>query len=296
MYSCAAAPYAIDTRARQRQITNSPPPSHVSNGITCTIEQFDERKPYAADQAQPIELVPQTDLHVAEALGDGSFRYLGKLEGANSGALDGVPTMDRAGNFYFVSPRSFEDTKATIHTGRYASGRLAGVRLVPGSLSRDTTFWFNMDVEVSADGNRLYATDNIQRYLLGGGIAQSNFFVAERRDGGFYRSEHSEEIFEAINTVKLEYAAAISEDELTIFFNRTDIDALRREDMRGIGIFMAMRPTPDAAFESPKRIEAITGFVEGPTVSADDCILYYHRKNGEMFSLYRVTREDCVRR
>ncbi len=239
---------------------------------------------------------PLTDLHVAEALGDGSFRYLGKLEGANSGALDGVPTMDRAGNFYFVSPRSYADTKATIHTGRYASGRLAGVRLVPGSLSRDTTFWFNMDVEVSADGNRLYATDNIQRYLLGGGIAQSNFFVAERRDGGFYRSEHSEEIFEAINTVKLEYAAAISEDELTIFFNRTDIDALRREDMRGIGIFMATRPTPDAAFESPKRIEAITGFVEGPTISSDDCILYYHRKNVGMFSLYRVTREDCVQR
>src|SRR5262245_43242683 len=46
-----------------------------------------------------------TDLHWAERVTPLSFRYRGKIEGANTDALEGVPTLDRNGTLYFVSPR-----------------------------------------------------------------------------------------------------------------------------------------------------------------------------------------------
>jgi hypothetical protein len=33
-----------------------------------------------------------------------------------------------------------------------------------------------------------------------------------------------------------------------------------------------------------------TGFVEGPTLSPDEKSLYYHKREGGVFVIYRVTR------
>lgn len=40
-------------------------------------------------------------------------------------------------------------------------------------------------------------------------------------------------------------------------------------------------------------IEAIgaSDFVEGPAISPDDRALYYHKREGDKFRLYRVTRK-----
>lgn len=56
----------------------------------------------------------QTDLHWAERIDDLTFRYRGRIEGANSAHLDDVPTMARNGRFCFVSPRAYEQTLATL--------------------------------------------------------------------------------------------------------------------------------------------------------------------------------------
>ena len=55
-----------------------------------------------------------TDLHWAERITATSFRYGGKIEGANTKALEGVPTLDRNGTLYFISPRSYGETLSTI--------------------------------------------------------------------------------------------------------------------------------------------------------------------------------------
>jgi hypothetical protein len=39
-----------------------------------------------------------------------------------------------------------------------------------------------------------------------------------------------------------------------------------------------------------RKIEAIDGFAEGPTLSPDGKALYYHKREGKRFVLYRVTR------
>jgi hypothetical protein len=44
-----------------------------------------------------------TDLHWAGRIAPTSFRYSGKIEGVNTKALEGVPTLDRKGSLHFVS-------------------------------------------------------------------------------------------------------------------------------------------------------------------------------------------------
>ena len=47
-----------------------------------------------------------TDLHWAERIDDLTFRYRGRIDGVNTTVLEGVPSLDREGNLYFISPRS----------------------------------------------------------------------------------------------------------------------------------------------------------------------------------------------
>jgi hypothetical protein len=51
-----------------------------------------------------------TNLHWAERIDDLKFRYKGEIAGVNTSALEGVPSMDRQGDFYFVSTRSYNET------------------------------------------------------------------------------------------------------------------------------------------------------------------------------------------
>ena len=39
-----------------------------------------------------------------------------------------------------------------------------------------------------------------------------------------------------------------------------------------------------------QKITAATGFVEGPALSPDEDSLYYHKREGNLFVIYRVTR------
>ena len=57
-------------------------------------------------------------------------------------------------------------------------------------------------------------------------------------------------------------------------------------------IYRAARTGPTATFAAPQLVSAITGFVEGPTLSPDEKSLYYHRHNtaNGRFEIHRVTR------
>ncbi len=74
-----------------------------------------------------------------------------------------------------------------------------------------------------------------------------------------------------INDKHLNYAADTSADELEFFFTRT-IEV-------GPAIYMATRKSTSKPFGQPKKIDAITGFAEAPSISPDDLSLYYHEKN-----------------
>ena len=145
-----------------------------------------------------------------------------------------------------------------------------------------------MDVEISADGETLYATDN-HKPLFGSAPDASTFFVARKMpDGSFMRDPRSNAIMKNINaTDALQYAAGISSDELTIYFTRA------RPGKGEIGIYVATRSSKTAAFDIPLRIEAIQGFVEAPTVAPDNCAIYFHKKINGRFRIFRATKSAC---
>ncbi|MEZ5997642.1 MAG: hypothetical protein R3B98_02990 [Hyphomonas sp.] len=235
----------------------------------------------------------QTDIHMAERIDALHFRYLGKLAGANSDALDGVPSLARDGSFVFVSPRAYDAAHRTLWIADFRDGVVLDPELVRGDYSRAKGGWLNIDAEISADGGTLYYVENKWR-LFGGGIGTSNLRMAEKTsDGGFSKTDRSVSDFDAINSDKLEFAPATTEDELTLYFTRVDRKALKNGVDKGFGIFVSTRPDRSQPFGTPQRIGAITGYVEGPTISPDGCRLYFHKRIGDRFDIQSARKSDC---
>ena len=220
-----------------------------------------------------------TNLHYAERVDELTFDYRGEIKGANSTALDGVASMDRAGNFFFISTRSYAQSLSTLYRGRFANGALTGVELVPGvSLQRHGMVMF--DAEVSPGGEVIFVVDGEFR---GGPLPRSADIAVAVRDGtAFRRHPASAEFMRNVNTPALEYAPAVSPDLLELFFTRVSGGQL--------AIYRAARSSRDEPFGIPERVAAITGFVEAPSLSGDGRSLYYHRRDGERYVIYRVAR------
>jgi hypothetical protein len=220
-----------------------------------------------------------TNLHYAERVDDLAFDYRGEVKGANSAALDGVASMDHAGNFFFISTRSYAQSLSTLYRGRFANGALTNVELVPGvSLQRHGMVMF--DAEVSPGGEVVFVADGEFR---GGPLPRSADIAVAVRDGrSFRRHPASAEFMKNVNTPALEYAPAISADLLELFFTRAG--------GRDMAIYRSARRSRDEPFGVPQRVASITGVVEAPTLSGDGRSLYYHRRDGDRYVIYRVAR------
>ncbi len=223
-----------------------------------------------------------TNLHYAERVDDLTFRYRGELVGVNTPAFEGVPSLDRHNTLYFVSTRSYESSLSTIHRGVFAHGRVAGVELVPG-LSRRQAGYVNFDVDVSPDGNTLYFVD--ARFGRRG-PETADLVVAERRGADFVRRPDSAELLKNVNTEALEYAPCISADGLTLLFTRARLGALGGT----VAIYVAQRVRSTEPFGAPARLAALDGLVEAPTFAPDERAIYYHRKDGAKYVIYRASK------
>jgi Tol biopolymer transport system component len=220
-----------------------------------------------------------TNLHWAERIDDLTFQYKGEIGGVNTTALEGVASMDRNGVFYFVSTRSYGETFSTIYRGSFDNGTVSGVDLAPG-VSTATLGIVNFDAEISPDGNTLYF---VESQFSSSGPQNANILIATWNGSAFVRDSNSATIMKEVNTSKnLEYAPAISSSGLELFFTRLEgTDA---------ALYVATRTDASSPFGVPKKIPAATGFVEGPTLSPDEDSLYYHKREGGVFVIYRVTR------
>ena len=155
------------------------------------------------------------------------------------------------------------------------------------NISLQTVGWVNFDVEVSSDGNTLYFVDG--RFDENGGPYEADLVMAKKEGGQFFRANNSEKIFQNINTGDLEYAAAISKNELEICFTRVPAPLNAGSEPK---IFIASRSNKNEPFSHVQRIEQITGFAEGPTYTEDDKGLYYHKKVNGVFRLFLIEKEQ----
>lgn len=221
-----------------------------------------------------------TNLHWAQRVDDLTFQYQGEIGGVNTTALEGVPSMDRNNVFYFVSNRSYGTTLSTLYRGTFTSGTVSGVELVPG-VSALVLGMVNFDADISPDGNTLYFVDGLFNFP-NPVPSTADILIAERSGVNFVRVANGTDIMRQINTSALEYAPAISTSGLEIFFTRLEGSTF--------AIYASTRPNASAPFDTPKKIQAITGFVEAPTLSVDEKSLYYHKNENGLFVIYRVTR------
>jgi Tol biopolymer transport system component len=137
----------------------------------------------------------------------------------------------------------------------------------------------NFDAEISADGNTLYF---VESHFGSSGPKDARILIARRTGDAFVRDANSDALMKSVNSRTLNYAPATSASELEIFFTRLD--------SAGPAIYTARRATISEPFGPVQKIHAITGFAEGPTLSADERSLYYHKKENGHFAIYRVTR------
>jgi hypothetical protein len=224
-----------------------------------------------------------TNLHYAERIDDLRFRYLGEVRGANTTALDAVATMDRRGNFYFLSLREHETTRDSIFRGRLRDGALFNIEAVSG-ISRKKPLSINFDVDISPDGERMYVVDGRFDLLWVLGPKAADIVIADRRGDGFVPAPDSAAMLRKVNTDALEYAPSISSDGRTLLFTR-----LRRRLGAKPAIFVAQRDDPTRPFGPAHRLVELEGFVEATTFSVDERGIYYHKKDGDRFVLYRAT-------
>jgi hypothetical protein len=226
-------------------------------------------------------------LQFAKRINTQTFEYHGEIlgEGVNEpGELSGTPTMDEAGQLYFISPRSYGQTLSTIYTGQFSDGLVTAVHLLPG-VSGGVPGIVDFDVEVSADGDTLYVS--VGRFEADGvGPTSARIAIFEKVAGGFVPDPHSANILKKVNGAgALDYAASIAGNGLELFFTRASPAA-------GVApaIYRAVRSGTGRDFGHVQRVAAITGFAEAPSLSAEGTTLYYHCLIGEHYEIESVTR------
>lgn len=222
-------------------------------------------------------------LQFATTVNAQTFSYQGEVQGTNEpGVLSGTPTMDDAGNLYFVSNRSYAQTFSTIYTGVFSAGQVTDVHLVSG-VSGSEAGTVDFDVEVSPDGTTLYVS--VGQFDGGSGPESAHLAIFDKLGTAFVADPASTRILHAVNKSKsLTYAASISADGLELFFTRASASG------GDPAIYRATRRSTGRPFGHVQPVTAITGFAEAPSLSADGSTLYYHLLVGNQFDIESVTR------
>jgi WD40 repeat protein len=233
----------------------------------------------------PNEGTEDGDIHYAIKQSNGDFKYMGLVEGVNTPDFEGAPSLDNNGNFYYTSIFTYLQDLLSIYGGSYQNGVVTNSIPVDQNLTLNQLGFIDMDASVSPDGNTLYLAIG----LFSGNTYpdEANFIIANKINGVFIKDQNSDFVLANINSDNLEYAASISTDGLTLYFNRTNISV----NPFTFKIMVATRPSINDAFGVPVPINAITtGFVEGASISADNRELYYHTKINGLLQIYKVTR------
>lgn len=212
----------------------------------------------------------EKDMFWATRIDDTTFAFQGEIKNVNSKYVDGVPSMDDSGRFYFMSAKKYGlFNKTTVYSGTFKDGVVSEISPEP-KLALGKLGWLNMDIEISADGQTLYST---QTHFGNNGIPLESYFFYAKKDGErFVPQKDSPEIFSTLNKDTVIYAASISRDEKELYYTRLLPGFVFQS-------LVAKRKNKTSPFGEPELIPAITGFAEAPAISPDETLLYYHKKN-----------------
>ncbi len=231
------------------------------------------------------------DLLYAEFIDDATCIFRGEIAGANTAAVEATPSLDGAGEFFFMSTRELDTTGRTLFRGEFSGGAVENVRTVFGTANMTEPFWINMGVSVNESGDTLLIS-NAKFTSEGVFDFAGNIRLAVRHADSFDLSPESEIVLGSINTSDAaQYAAELSSDGLEIFYSE-----VRAGSPPIFRLCHAARATTASPFGQPLCIGepfVDDGFavVEAPSLSGDGRYLYYHKRVDGRFSIFRLVRE-----
>lgn len=236
-----------------------------------------------------------THIHICKRTGDNHFQHLGLLPGSVSKSKDMAPTLDGAGNMYFTCLKTFEKDGHSIYVAKFADEKLSNFDLPQGDISPHKPAEINMDCGVSKDGNTLILSRaHFANYFLP--PDRCDLVIAARRSGTFAVRPEQQKFLAEQNTSALEYAPCLSSDELELFYTRCG--KVSKDDKRADnGVYFrnmyARRASKFEPFGKPHVLSELAGFVEAPTVTDDGKEMFYHKKMGDKFRIFRALRSPA---
>ncbi len=274
--------------------SSSPPPSSnpiFGNPERVTILGYsgDVMEPFVSRDGAALffnDNGADKDIYYATAIGPTTFQFQGAISAISTPAVEGVPSMDSANRFYYVSTANYSPPTSydTLYGGTWTGSTVTGSAPVTG-LAIETPGFINFDLDISPDGSTLYFADG--DFTGGNNFPNAaDIVIAVDEGGAFVRHTDSAAIMANVNTADLEYAPAISADGLELYFTRLNLSTMEAR------IYGTIRPSLNSPFAAPRLVGAIESFAEGPAFSPDENSLYYHKLNTGtgVFELYRVTR------
>lgn len=235
------------------------------------------------------------NIHYAIKQSNGRYSYVGTLPGSvNANFLDGVPAIDSAGNFYFVSIRSYATNFQSIFGGQIQvlgpnSLQVVNVSPADANVTQNQNGKLDMDIDISWDGGTLIAS---RASFSGNAYPDSSqlalFNVSSRIASP---SSNSDQLLENINLKACRvYAGTLSNDLRELYFTAIPMKTANAEDFR---VVVAKRASTSVPFGIGNIIQGISGSVtEGPALSMDGKTLFYHKLDQltGRYKLYKVSR------
>jgi hypothetical protein len=236
----------------------------------------------------------ETHIHLSKKVGENHFQHLGFLTGSVSKSKDMAPTIDADGNLYYTCLLTYEKGGNSIYSGKFADEKLQNISLPKGDISPHKPAEINMDCDVSKDGNTLILSRaHFANYLLP--PDKSDLAIAEKANGKFSLNPQSQSVLSKLNTDNLEYAPCQTSDQLELYFTRASKKAVLGDSKKfepQLRIMVARRKDRFSPYEQPERIATLTGFIEAPTITDDKREMFFHKKVGDKFRLFRATRSS----
>jgi len=233
----------------------------------------------------------EKELYYAERIDDLTFEFKGEIQGVNSIAVDGNPTMDQQNNFYFISTRNLDTGIKTIYSGVFNNGVVTGLHEISGTINIPTPYWINMGVEISEDGKTMYTSN--AKFNVGENFPnKGNIRIAKKDGNDFNISDNESKILSNINTDDaIEYAGELSTDELELFYSQVTLS-----NPPVFKLYYSKRNNTNKKFGKPISITEpfignLNAFVEAPSLSNDAKKLYYHKLENDTFSIFMLSRD-----
>jgi hypothetical protein len=236
-----------------------------------------------------------THIHYAKRLSDTRFQYLGLVPGVGSSKKDMAPTIDKNNMFFFTSLRSFDKDHRSIYCGKWlpdsvksGAAKVESVQSVAGNISPTAPFWINMDCAVSPDGKSLVLA-RAQFFPWQSVPVRCDLKLARRNNDGSFSIDPRTDLLKAVNTSFLEYAPALTDDGLELYFTRAgSLDEIKKN---GLSIMVARRISVDQPFSRAERLEDLSGIIEAPSLTLDKKELFFHKKDGKIYRIFKADRQ-----